>query len=373
MHNSSLPFLFVTAALGRFSGVASLSPGRNSAFRSVAPTLRGNPRRAFHGTTLCRLNRFLFGPTEVATTTEDTDAEERVVVVLPKDDYRTVHAAKTLGLKNGDLVRAGIVGGGSTGDAGSDGPGQWTDEATVEWIPEPPVKKAEVLKNGNPPGSLAITLNNLRSIDEDPGRSSAASDPIRVSLLLALPRPLQIGRILPMISQIGVDHLVLTSAAKVPKDYFGSHLFRKPEVLQEKLIEGLCQAGDVRLPKLRVVRNLSGFLRSDEFEELFPRDSCARVLAHPKRHDDPEEPLRMGEVRFPSGSPPRILVAVGPEGGWEEPGELDLFRNECGFQQITLGSRTLRSDVAVAGLLSLAHEACHANEHRDKDGGSDSA
>ena len=368
---ASIVLFFLMAAVGRFCGVASLSLGKGSIFHTTALTLRNNDARAYHVTTLCRLNRFLFSPAEVLMSGEETSSDPTNisgttgVVALPKDDYRTVHAAKTLGLQNGDSIRAGIVGNGnSEGDANSEGNnvGQWTDEATIEWIPEPPVKKAEVLKNGNPPGSLSITLNNLKSIDDDCTRPSAASEPINVSLILALPRPLQIGRILPMISQIGVDHLVLTSAAKVPKDYFGSHLFRKPEVLQEKLIEGLCQAGDVRLPKLHVVRNLRQFLLSDEFDELFPIESCARVLTHPKRHDDPEEPLRMSEVRFPKNSPPRIVVAIGPEGGWEEPTELNMFKNDCGFQQITLGSRTLRSDVAVAGLLSLAHEACHANE-----------
>ena len=335
-------------ASNRFCGVASLS--NVALFR--AP---GTQVRKYHGSTICRLNRFLFSPEETSTVDGNTTT---TVITLPKDDYRTVHAAKILGLKNGDCIRAGLVGNSQDDNA----VGQWTDEATVEWLPERPVKKAEVLKNGNPPGSLSVRLNNLKSIYDSDSRTSAASDPINVSLILALPRPLQLGRILPMISQIGVDHLVLTSARKVPRDYFGSHLFRKPEVLQEKLIEGLCQAGDVRLPKLHVVKNLRHFLRSDEFEAMFPRESCARVLTHPKRHDDKEEPLRMSEVKFPTNAPPRIVVAVGPEGGWEEPGELDMFKNDCGFQQITLGSRTLRSDVAVAGLLSLAHEACHAQE-----------
>jgi RsmE family RNA methyltransferase len=354
----------------RFCGVASLSFGRDVSF--IRPT--GNQHRKYHGTTICRLNRFLFSPEE-ATTTTTTMEDERLsdapnnntgtitttttsVIILPKDDYRTVHAAKILGLRNGDFIRAGLVGNSES----SGGVGQWTDEATIEWLPESPVKKAEVLKNGNPPGSLSIRLNNLKSIDDDDSRPSAASDPIHVSLILALPRPLQLGRILPMISQIGVDHLVLTSAKKVPKDYFGSHLFRKPEILREKLIEGLCQAGDVRLPKLHVVKNLRHFLLSEDFDALFPKESYARVLTHPKRHDDPDEPLRMSEVKFPTNSPPRIVVAIGPEGGWEEPGELDMFKKDCCFQQITLGSRTLRSDVAVAGLLSLAHEACHANK-----------
>jgi len=49
-----------------------------------------------------------------------------------------------------------------------------------------------------------------------------------------------------------------------------------------------------------------------------------------------------------------------PEGGWEEPYELDKFI-DMGFQQITLGPRVLRSDVAVISLLTLAHEMCALN------------
>jgi RsmE family RNA methyltransferase len=50
-------------------------------------------------------------------------------------------------------------------------------------------------------------------------------------------------------------------------------------------------------------------------------------------------------------------LACRPEGGWEEPDELDMFM-ERGFQKVTLGTRVLRSDVAIVSLLALAHEVC---------------
>ena len=77
--------------------------------------------------------------------------------------------------------------------------------------------------------------------------------------------------------------------------------------------------------------------------------------------------IRMDDVKFPSKpsssndvkerSASNILLAVGPEGGWAEPYELDMFQSH-GFQQVTLGTRILRSDVAVVSLLSLAHDVC---------------
>ena len=53
----------------------------------------------------------------------------------------------------------------------------------------------------------------------------------------------------------------------------------------------------------------------------------------------------------------RMLVAVGPEGGWDEPYELDMLATS-GLQQVSLGTRVLRSDVAVVSLLALANEVC---------------
>jgi 16S rRNA (uracil1498-N3)-methyltransferase len=333
------------------------------------PTTTATRDRFFHCSTACRLNRFLFDHSELIHRDENGKESDSPYVMLPKDDYRTIHAAKTLGLQNGDTVRAGLVGcQESDGDSpnnkdnhnDSNNCGLLTDQAIIEWIPEGKVKKAEPLANGDPPGSLLVRLESL----EPPG---PIYDQLLVSLILALPRPLQLGRMLPMISQMGVDHLVLTRARKVPKDYFGSHLFRKPEELRERLIEGLCQAGDVRLPKLHIVKNLPEFMNEGELDKLFPLDSYARVIAHPQRRtshaqgDDSTiiiEPIRLRDIKFPTASPPRVVIAVGPEGGWEEPEELDEFQQR-GFQQITLGSRTLRSDCAVVSLLSLAHDVCN--------------
>jgi RsmE family RNA methyltransferase len=59
------------------------------------------------------------------------------------------------------------------------------------------------------------------------------------------------------------------------------------------------------------------------------------------------------------------IVFIGyqrPEGGWEEPKELDLFMQH-GFQKVSLGTRVLRSDVAVVSLLALAHEVCSKSKN----------
>ena len=51
------------------------------------------------------------------------------------------------------------------------------------------------------------------------------------------------------------------------------------------------------------------------------------------------------------------VVAVGPEGGWVDE-EVRAFL-QCGFSQIGLGPRILRTDVAVPVLLGQLHELLH--------------
>ena len=43
---------------------------------------------------------------------------------------------------------------------------------------------------------------------------------------------------------------------------------------------------------------------------------------------------------------------MGPEGGWVEPDELELLASH-GFERVTLGTRTLRTDVAVISLVAV--------------------
>mmetsp|Transcript_19693 Transcript_19693/g.27695 ORF Transcript_19693/g.27695 Transcript_19693/m.27695 type:complete len:420 (-) Transcript_19693:14-1273(-) len=351
----------------------------------------------FHSSSSLNLNRFLFDLEEI-NEIEVTKERERIpIVTLPKEDYRTIHAAKTLGLLNGDFIRAGVVL--DSGDhsyksstslekktnvnlSGIEDKacyaGLITDEAQIEWLAEGKIKKPQPTKNGKPPGSLRIILksltvpfNNIDSHFSQPS-SNSIGNKHSISLILALPRPLQLGRILPMVAQMGIDHLVLISAQKVPKDYFGSHLLRTPTEIRRLLIEGLCQAGDVNLPRITVAKQFKAFVE-DDLDSLFPKNEWARVIAHPQRLQDSEKPARFRDIEFPiqndheaegtGNVAPKVVLAVGPEGGWAEPYELDKFK-EQGFQQVTLGPRILRSDVAVISLLTLAQDVCFTEQNR---------
>ena len=51
----------------------------------------------------------------------------------------------------------------------------------------------------------------------------------------------------------------------------------------------------------------------------------------------------------------RAVLAGGPDRGWEEPGELLALRRH-GFDLVTLGPRTLRTDVALVSMVALVQD-----------------
>jgi RsmE family RNA methyltransferase len=158
-----------------------------------------------------------------------------------------------------------------------------------------------------------------------------------VDLVLAPPRPRVLKRLLPQLAALGVGRIFLVGAKKVEKAFWGATLL-KDEISRGYFVDGLMQAGTSIMPKMEVRRNFARFL-TDELDREFP-DSC-RIVAHPYGADPKTAPA-------PSGS--RLLIAIGPEGGWCEE-EVELLESR-GFARYSLGPRILRTDTAVVALLA---------------------
>jgi RsmE family RNA methyltransferase len=209
---------------------------------------------------------------------------------------RLLHAREVLRALPGDALRAGVLGG--------------------------EVWSARVVALDG----AALTLQ-LEQSAPPPARPG-------ISLLLALPRPKALRRILPAAASFGVDRIVLVGAARVEKSFFDSPLL-EPEAIAEQLHLGLEQARDTRPPEVLVRRRFRPFVE-DELDGLF--GACAvRLLAHPG-----------GAPLAPPRAKP-VLLAIGPDGGWV-PFERELL-SARGLQEISLGGRPLRTEVAVAALL----------------------
>jgi 16S rRNA (uracil1498-N3)-methyltransferase len=168
----------------------------------------------------------------------------------------------------------------------------------------------------------------------------------RVDLLLALPRPKVMRRLWAQIAALGVGQIILTNAERVERNYFDTHVLT-PECYAPLLVEGLQQARDTRRPRVSIHKQLK-VLIEDELSGLFP--TGFRVVADPATEKSLSEVVRQ--------TPERILLAVGPEGGWNT-FEMNLFKAHQ-FQTGGLGPRTLRTDTACVAALAIVHEAMNS-------------
>lgn len=156
--------------------------------------------------------------------------------------------------------------------------------------------------------------------------------PSPVTLVLALPRPPMLRRILLHATSLGVKRIVLLHTARVEKSFWGSHALQGA-AMGEQLRLGLEQARDTVLPTVELRRRFRPFVE-DELRGAAGR----RLVAHP----DPG-------ARTATWSADPTTVVVGPEGGFV-PFEVDLLR-EAGCETVSLGTRILRVETAVVALL----------------------
>ncbi len=169
-----------------------------------------------------------------------------------------------------------------------------------------------------------------------------------IDLLLALPRPKVMRRLWAPLASLGVGRIVLTNAARVERNYFDTHVLQD-ETYRSLLIEGLQQARDTRLPEVLIRKQLKPFIE-DELNALFPGPQ--RFMA------DPKADLGFRDMDIKSSE--RIMLAVGPEGGWVDY-ERDLLTRH-GFRAFRVGPRILRTDTACIALLTLMQEAVGVTE-----------
>jgi 16S rRNA (uracil1498-N3)-methyltransferase len=165
-----------------------------------------------------------------------------------------------------------------------------------------------------------------------------------VDLLLALPRPKVMRRLWAQLAALGVDRIVLTNADRVERDYFDTHILRE-ETYRPLLVEGLQQARDTALPRVSIHKQFRALVE-DELDALV-QDS-ARIAAHAGEN-------RSLRTAVKESGRTRALLAVGPEGGWND-FELRLLEAH-GFRIADAGPRTLRSDTACVALVALVHDA----------------
>lgn len=213
---------------------------------------------------------------------------------------RALHVREVLRCAPGDHVAVGVVG----GLAG----------------------EAEVLAGGEGELVLRATLDR------------APPPPSPVSLLLALPRPKILRKVLQAVAAMGVKRLVLLGSYRVEKAYWSSPLLA-PEALRHELLLGLEQGRDTVPPTVVLER----------FFKPFVEDRLDALLPGPRLLADPRAARPLEALAPPTGG---ATVAIGPEGGWT-PYEAEVLAAR-GFAPFSLGPRPLRVDQAVPFIVGQA-------------------
>ena len=164
--------------------------------------------------------------------------------------------------------------------------------------------------------------------------------PLPLTMILALPRPKMLRRILQTISAMGVKKLYLINASRVEKSFWQTP-FLQPEALQEQLILGLEQAKDTQMPEIMIRKLFKPFVE-DELGEIIAQ--TRPLVAHPGA--DKSCSVNTAEP---------VSLAIGPEGGFI-PYEVEKL-NQLGFESVHLGPRILRVETAVPTLISRLYPA----------------
>ncbi len=220
------------------------------------------------------------------------------------DDHRAKHIVKVLKSQVGDVLRIGML----DGEVG---------EGRVESL--------------QPKFPFAVELSVTLTV-------SPLSSPV-IDLLLALPRPIMLKRILSQVTSLGVGRIYIINANRVEKSFWEAGIL-KPDEYRPHLIQGLEQAVDTRLPDIQIRKRFRPFIE-DEFPQI-ARDYEHLLLAHPDGKGSLAK--SMGDAAG------RVLYAVGPEGGWVD-FEVEKF-SQRGMQTFSMGERILKVDTATIAIHS---------------------
>lgn len=162
--------------------------------------------------------------------------------------------------------------------------------------------------------------------------------PAPLAIVVALPRPQALKRVLQYSAAMGVERLDLIRSWRVEKSYFHTPVLEGTS-LRRHLVLGAEQGGYPRLPEVGVHPRFAPFL-----EDLAARPRRGRrLLAHPEGAVPIEDAWR-------GAGAPDVLLALGPEGGWLDR-EVTSFR-EAGFQEVALGPWILRVETALVAAVA---------------------
>lgn len=159
--------------------------------------------------------------------------------------------------------------------------------------------------------------------------------PVPLNLVLALPRPKMLRRIIQNVTALGVKQIFLVNSWRVEKSFWQSPFLASDRLMSYARL-GLEQAKDTMMPQIVKKRFFSRFVKT-ELPQICRNTRC--ITAHPST----------GRV-CPAAVNQQVTLAVGPEGGWIDLEVKTLA--DIGFVTCGMGPRILTVETAVTSLIS---------------------
>lgn len=209
-------------------------------------------------------------------------------------------------------------------------------------------KVGETLKIGQLEGNLGtaiiadmtpecILLSNV-------SLTSAPPPKLDLTVILALPRPKVLRRLIMDMTALGVHDIILINSYRTQKSYWQSPMLSR---LDEFVLEGLQQGIDTVAPRISVQKRFKPFVE-DELANLIINRA---IVAHPYSalsfSQYVQQQLESSELPHRSVLP--SMVFIGAEGGWIDY-EVELLARQ-GCQAVHIGARILRTEAAVNAIL----------------------
>ncbi|MFC3150169.1 16S rRNA (uracil(1498)-N(3))-methyltransferase [Litoribrevibacter euphylliae] len=153
-----------------------------------------------------------------------------------------------------------------------------------------------------------------------------------LTVILALPRPKMLRRIIQNLTALGVEHLVLINSYRVEKSYWQSPFL---EQLDEYVQLGLEQAVDTVPMTIQLEKRFKPFVE-DRLPTVVSEKKA--LVAHPYVSET-----------CPRDIDESLVLAIGPEGGFIQY-EVDKLI-EAGFEAVTLGQRIQKVETVLPQLI----------------------
>lgn len=195
------------------------------------------------------------------------------------------------------------------------------------------VKVGDRLKVGIREGKRYLTeivAVEQQAIRIKPIHQEAVPAKLPVTLIVAMPRPKVLRRLIMDSVTLGVSKVILLHSYRVDKSYWQTPFLQQ---LEQYVTLGLEQAGDTLAPKIEIYKRFKPFV-----EDVLPgliHPECPAYVAHP-----------YASAKMPVAIEHACNLIIGPEGGFI-PYEIELL-NKNGCQAVNLGSRIIRTETVIS-------------------------